>query len=172
MGPTTAAPGRARDRDLRHEAEDFLYDEAALLDAWRLEEWLELFLPECRYVIPATDLPDGDTSRDLALVSDDRFLLGERVRSLLKRSAHAEFPHSRTRRLIANVRAVDHGAEGIVVTANFAVYRVRREVVDCYVGEYRHQLERGTDGELRFRERKAVLDLDALRPHGKVSIIL
>jgi hypothetical protein len=28
------------------------------------------------------------------------------------------------------------------------------------------------DGQLKIRERKAILDLEALRPQGKVSIIL
>ncbi|MDT7663767.1 MAG: p-cumate 2,3-dioxygenase subunit beta, partial [Pseudonocardiales bacterium] len=31
----------------RIEVEDFLYREAALLDEWRLEEWLDLFTLDC-----------------------------------------------------------------------------------------------------------------------------
>jgi 3-phenylpropionate/cinnamic acid dioxygenase small subunit len=36
----------------RIELEDFLYLEAALLDEWRLEEWLALFVPGARYLVP------------------------------------------------------------------------------------------------------------------------
>ena len=46
---------------LRLEAEDFLVEEAALLDDWRLDDWLALFTPDARYVVPSTDRPDEDT---------------------------------------------------------------------------------------------------------------
>ena len=47
-------------RTLREEVEDFLYQEAELLDEWRLDEWAALFTEDARYVVPTTDLPDGD----------------------------------------------------------------------------------------------------------------
>lgn len=156
---------------LHFEVERFLVAEAALLDSWSLEAWLELFLPDGRYLVPTTDRPDADPRTDLLLIHDDRFLLGQRVRSLLTRSAHAEWPHSRTRRLVTNVTATAPDADTVLVTANFAVYRMRSGHMDCYVGHYDHTLVR-TAGGLRFLERKAVLDLEALRPQGKVSIIL
>jgi p-cumate 2,3-dioxygenase beta subunit len=156
---------------LRNQVETFLFQEAELLDSWRLHEWLDLFSEEGRYLVPATDLPDGDPRNDLFLIQDDRFLLEQRVNSLLTRSAHAEYPHSRTRRLIANVRASENEDGRLDVQANFAVYRSRNGIFDTYVGHYRHVLERSGDS-FRFLVRKAVLDLDALRPQGKVSIIL
>ena len=157
---------------LRAEIERFLYEDAELLDQWRLVEWLALFSPSGEYLVPSTDLPDGDPARDLFLVQDDRFLLEQRVNSLLTRSAHAEYPHSATRRLVTNVR-VSETVEGAVhVQANFAIYRSRNGILDTYVGHYRHVLERDADTGFRFLRRVSVLDLDALRPHGKVSIIL
>lgn len=162
----------ARDRALVAEVEDFLYDEADLLDEWRLHEWLAFFSAEGRYLVPATDKPDGDPLRDLFLIQDDRFLLEQRVNSLLTRAAHAEYPHSRTRRLISNIRASAREDGRVDVSANFAVFRVRNAVVDTYMGRYEHVLERAAGGGFSFVVRKAVLDLDALRPHGKVSIIL
>jgi p-cumate 2,3-dioxygenase subunit beta len=159
------------DAQLR-QIEQFLFEEAHVLDEWRLHEWLELFTPDGHYLIPSTDRPDGDPSQDLFLVQDDRFLLEQRVNSLLTRAAHAEYPHSRTTRMISNVRATHGEADRIHVRANFAVYRVRNGVLDTYVGQYRHVLELDAEQVLRYVERKAVLSLDALRPHGKVSIIL
>jgi p-cumate 2,3-dioxygenase beta subunit len=41
----------------RQEAEDLLYKEAALLDEWRLDEWLELLTEDATYEIPPTDVP-------------------------------------------------------------------------------------------------------------------
>ncbi|MHA4854781.1 aromatic-ring-hydroxylating dioxygenase subunit beta [Rhodococcus sp. MSC1_016] len=153
------------------EIEQFLYSDADLLDEWRLHEWLDLFLPEGQYLVPSTVNRDGDPNTDLFLVQDDRFLLEQRVNSLQTRAAHAEYPHSRTRRLITNVRAFSSG-DTVDVIANFAIYRFRSGVSDVYVGRYQHQLVRTESGELKFRVRKSVLDLEALRPHGKVSFIL
>ncbi|PPJ25687.1 p-cumate dioxygenase [Nocardia nova] len=157
---------------LCHEVEQFLYHEAALLDSWRLPEWLELFTPTGRYLVPATDKPDGDPNRDLFLVQDDRFLLEQRVNSLMRRAAHAEYPHSRTRRMISNVRVLEHDGEILTIAANFTVHRARSGAVDTYIGHYEHVVERAPDEGFRFVTRRSVLDLDALRPHGKVSIIL
>ena len=89
-------------RDVLVDIEQFLFEEAELLDQWRLHEWLDLFSPEGYYEVPTTDRPDGDPTRDLFLVHDDRFLLEQRVNSLLTRAAHAEYPHSATRRTISS----------------------------------------------------------------------
>lgn len=155
----------------RQEIEDFLYEEAALLDEWRLEEWLELLTEDASYYVPATDIPDGDHRSTLFLVSDDPTRLRSRVKQLLGRFAHAENPHSRTRRLISNVRVRGIEENTIHVTANFVVYRVRQEQVDTYIGRYEYTFV-CQEGKLRIRERRAILDLDSLRPQGKVSIIL
>lgn len=42
------------------EIERFLIDEAALLDEWRLEQWLALFAEDGRYLVPSLDQPDSD----------------------------------------------------------------------------------------------------------------
>lgn len=168
---TLAASQVRSDAELVREIEDFLYREATLLDEWRLHEWLALFADNGRYLVPSTDKPDGDPTKDLFMVQDDRFLLEQRVNSLMTRSAHAEYPHSRTRHLVTNTQVVQGEDGQIAVRANFAVFRARNGVVDTYFGRYVHVLERDGD-ELRFVTRKAILDLDALRPHGKVSIIL
>lgn len=170
--PTLVDFFSADEDELRRAAERFLYVEADLLDRWQLHRWLQLVPADGQYLVPATDKPDGDPNRDLFLIQDDRFLLEQRVNSLLTRSAHAEYPHSRTRRMITNVGAHAR-VDGLVdVTANFAVFRMRNGITDTYVGHYEHLLEPDSVTGFRFVVRKAVLDLDALRPLGKVSIIL
>jgi len=155
----------------RAQIEDFLYAEAALLDEWRLQEWLELLTEDVTYAVPATDVPEGDAKSTLFLIADDALRVHSRVRQLLGKSAWAENPRSRTRRLISNVRIRETDGETIRVTANFVVYRMRMDQVDTYVGRYEYTLVQ-RDGQLKIRERKAILDLEALRPHGKVSFIL
>lgn len=51
----TAEPATA----LREQVEAFLFEEAALLDDWRLDDWVALFTDDGRYVVPTTDLPEG-----------------------------------------------------------------------------------------------------------------
>jgi p-cumate 2,3-dioxygenase beta subunit len=155
---------------LRETVEEFLYREAALLDAWRLDEWLALFTADSRYFVPTTDLPEGDPQKDLVFIDDDMVRLRARVERLKSRHGHREYPSSRTRRFISNLRIkVEDG--GIVVTSSFIVYRFRMAESSPYVGWYEHRLKQ-VDGELKIHHRKAVLDMEALREHGAVSIIL
>jgi len=158
----------------RTELEDFFFREALLLDEWRLNDWLELFSQEgeVHYLVPALDIPDGDYRESLFLIADDRKSVQSRVRQLLGKAAWAETPRSRTRRLITNVQLLQQRGDELTVTANFAVWRFQHGTTDTYVGRYVHALVRDGAGTLRFRERKAVLDLETLRPHGKLSFIL
>jgi p-cumate 2,3-dioxygenase beta subunit len=155
----------------RQTVEDFLYEEAALLDEWRLDEWLELLTDDATYEVPSTDTPDGDPQTTLSLIADDKTRMRSRVAQLLGKSAWAENPPSRTRRMISNVRLRQVEGEALHVTANFVVYRLRFEQMDTYIGRYEYTLVQ-REGRLKIRGRKAILDLEALRPHGKVSFIL
>ena len=95
-----------------------------------------------------------------------------RAKRLLKPTAHSESPHSRTRHMISNVTSGEAAADGAFpVTCNFVVFRSRMEVTNIYPGHAEYLLVRNGDG-LRIRRKKAVLDVDALRPQGKISIIL
>jgi len=155
----------------RESIEDLFYEEAALLDEWRLQEWLDLLTEDATYEVPSTDTPDGDSRTTLFIIADNIERIRSRVHQLLGKSAWAENPPSRTRRLISNVRIREVEGDTIRVTANFVVYRLRFEQVDTYVGRYEYTLVQ-RDGVLKIRQRRAILDLEALRPHGKVSIIL
>ena len=81
----------------RLQVEDFIYREAALLDAWKIEEWLALFAPESSYEVtpPGAENPD-DLSRQQAyfLIGDDRKRLEHRISRLGKPDAHVETPRS------------------------------------------------------------------------------
>jgi p-cumate 2,3-dioxygenase subunit beta len=160
----------SRSRVTREQVEDFLYREAALLDAWQLDEWLALLTEDATYRVPSNDRPETDPRATLFTIADDIARIRARVTRLKDRSAHAEFPPSRTRRLISNVRIVE--AEPLRVEANFVVFRFRRnENVREYVGRYRYTLKK-VDGELRIASREAILDAMELASLGAVSFIL
>lgn len=156
---------------LEREVEKFIIEEAAMLDEWRLDDWLALFTTDARYVVPATDTPTADPKETLALINDDIARLRGRVERLKSRHAHREFPWSRTRRFITNVRIKEMIRQEILAHASFLVYRIRSGQVDPLVGSYVYTLRR-VDGALKIASRRAVLDLEALRPHGTLSIIL
>jgi len=154
----------------RVEVEEFLYQEAALLDAWRLDEWLALLTDDAVYQVPSNDRPDADPKQALFTIADDIHRIRARVQRLKDPHAHAEHPPSRTRRIISNVRIVEKTP--LRVEANFIVYRFRRnENVREYVGRYRYEL-RIQSNKLRIAKREAILDRMELASLGAVSFIL
>jgi p-cumate 2,3-dioxygenase beta subunit len=156
----------------RVEVEDFLILEAALLNEWRLEEWRALFTEECRYLVPNTNGdPYAPPESSLYLIADDGHHLTERVKRLGKKTAHAEYPHSRTRRLVSNVRILERFADSLKVECSFVTYRASQGVTDTYFGRHEHcMVEEG--GALRIREKRTFLDMETLRPQGRLSIIV
>lgn len=157
---------------MRTEIEDFLYHDADLLDRWALREWFELFTPDCRYLIPTTDRPDGDPDHDLYLIRDDWFLLSQRIDALLTGSAWAEAPHSTTHRMISNVRGTEQEDGSLSVAANVLVHRSRGNRLDVYPARLRLTLVRGGAAGFEIVERVAVLAMEELRPQGRLSILL
>lgn len=158
---------------LRASIEDFLFFEAALLDEWRLDEWLALLADDAVYEVPPNDRPEGDSHDTLFIIADDIARIRARVKRLNDPDAHAEYPRSRTRRLITNVRVLSDDGKSIEVAANFAVWRYRRNGPEgVYVGHYAYTLRRGGDEGFLIAKRRAVLDSEALGSLGSVSFIL
>lgn len=156
----------------RADVEDLLFAEAALLDRWCLDEWLALYTDDAHYFVPSPDLPpDADPDRSLFYIADDRVRLEQRVVRLLKKSAHAEYPRSRTRHLVSNVRLESQAGDEVRASAAFATFRSKHGVTDAFVGSLHYRLCH-RDGALRIREKRCVLDLESLRPQGRVSILL
>ena len=156
----------------RAEVEDLLYQEADLLDSWRLDDWLALLTGDASYYVPPNDKPDADHRYTLFTIADDIVRLRERIIRLKDPNCHAEFPPSRTRRLITNVRIVGVDGDAISVAANFAIFRYRRnEPPREFVGRYRYKLRR-TDAGLKIAERRAILDAEELGALGSVSFLL
>ena len=156
----------------RSDLEDFLYLEAALLDDWRLEQWLELFVEGAQYwVPPAGSAEDVDPGNSLFYVADDYFRLTQRVARLGKRTAHVEFPRSRCRRIVTNVRILEGADEAFKATSNFVTYRSKGGVTEIYLGHHLYELCLVSD-EIKITKKVSFLDTDNLNDQGKVSIIL
>ena len=157
---------------LRLRVEDFLWLEADLIDQWRLDEWLELFTDDAHYYVPPSDV-DGDTANpdtSLFYIMDDRNRMQERVIRLKKIGAHSEQPRSKVRHMISNVRVRREG-DVIHARSSFAVWRNKDITSDVFVGHYLHELVAMED-HLKIAKKTCVLDMEALRPHARISIIL
>jgi p-cumate 2,3-dioxygenase beta subunit len=165
---------RVRESGLITAVAQFLYDEAALLDEWRLDEWLALFHPEAaKYLIPSPEDLSDDPATTLHLVNDSMTTLAGRIGRLKSKHAHAESPRSRTRRQIANVR-VWRGPCDLLSRSVFDVIRVRGGVVDRYVGVYEHQLLPGGHEDMPWiiGRRRVLIDHSIEAAGGQVSILL
>jgi p-cumate 2,3-dioxygenase beta subunit len=171
MNAATTMPKAGVASATRAEVEDFLYAEAALLDEWRLDEWFALFAPGAVYEVPTAGAPDDDDSaKALFYIADDYVRLRERVARLGKREAHAEFPRSRLRRMVSNVRILSASAGQLRVACNLVCYRAKNGKVDTYFGHALYGLD--TSGpKWRITNKRVMLDMDLLYP-GKVSILL
>jgi p-cumate 2,3-dioxygenase subunit beta len=156
----------------RSDLEEFFVEEAALLDNWRLAEWRALFATDCRYLVPnLSGDPYAPHETTLYLIADDAHHLSERVKRLGKRTAHAEYPRSRTRRLVSNTRILERHDDEIRAECGFVTFRTSQGVTDTYFGRHEYRLVEEA-GALRIREKRTILDMGALRPHGRLSIIV
>lgn len=156
----------------RAQYEDFLYNEAALLDEWRMDEWFALFLEGATYEVPCAGSPDGvNSSEDLFYIADNYFRLRHRVARMNKETHHSEFPHSVVTRMIGNVRILGSSEMGTSVGCTFITHRSKNEVLSTFCGHHRYIL-RTVGGQIRIVSKKTFLDLNSLRPQGRVSIIV
>ncbi|HEX7945837.1 MAG TPA: 3-phenylpropionate/cinnamic acid dioxygenase subunit beta [Phenylobacterium sp.] len=157
--------------DLQREIEQFLYFEAALLDAHDLDAWYALLADDLRYVMPIRSTRAGrdrggfSGPRDLAYFDESKASMGLRIRRLHTGSAWAEEPRSRTRHLVSNVRLAvaegeDEGEDEVEAACAFLVYRNRAEAqTDIFVGERFDRLRRvDTPAGFQIVSRRILLD--------------
>ncbi|MET0657460.1 MAG: aromatic-ring-hydroxylating dioxygenase subunit beta [Steroidobacteraceae bacterium] len=157
----------------RLDVEDFLFREAELLDSWRLPEWADLYADDAHYEIASMSAPDpvaADPAKSIFIVADDKERLMLRANRLMKKTAHCEFPHSKTRHMISNVRVTENG-HGLSTKANFITYRTKSGRTSRYMGEAHYLLEPSGES-FRIKHKRCVLDLDTLNDQGRLTILL
>jgi len=156
----------------RDDVENFLFLEAELLDQWRLDEWEKLLDDDAIYQIPSNDRLDGTPRNSLFIIADDRERIHQRILRISSPNCHAEYPRSRTQRMIGNVRIVETDGALTHVAANMVCHRFRRyERAYAYVGALRYVL-RLTGGTLKIKERRVLLASEELGSLGSISFIL
>jgi len=160
---------------LKQDIEEFLYQEAELLDERRFEAWLELFTEDARYWMPLRrNVKFGELDREFTRAGQDinwfdegKDTLTRRVRQILTGVHWAEEPLSRVCHMVANVQilhATPSVSEPAEVTAKcrFLIYRNRVETeTDLLVGK-REDVLRKVDSQWKIAQRKIVLDQNVL----------
>ncbi len=94
---------------------DLVHHEAALLDARRLEEWLELFTADGLLWVPGR-AGDVDPTAHVSIIYDHLPQLRARVARLLSGKETAQDPPSRTLRALTNLRLAGEPDPGGEVT--------------------------------------------------------
>ncbi len=168
---TRAKPREDRiDAMLRHyEVERFYYDEAALLDAHRYDEWLALFSDDARYFMPIRRTRtqremDKEFTKpgEMAFFDETKTLLAGRVAKLKTGRSWAEDPPSRTRHLITNVRIVKDDGRSLEVESNFHVYRTRLNSEETSWIGLRRDVLRRVGESFQIADRKIFLEQTVL----------
>jgi 3-phenylpropionate/cinnamic acid dioxygenase small subunit len=172
----SADPGALARLLLQREVEEFLYDEAELLDARHFDEWLALFTEDARYWMPMRrnvprDQPEREFTREGAEVNwfdEGKDTLERRVAQIQTGIHWAEEPPSRICHMVSNVqlvRATPNGSAApseVEVRSRFLVYRNRVETeTDILVGK-REDVLRRVDGAWKIARRMVVLDQSVL----------
>jgi p-cumate 2,3-dioxygenase beta subunit len=159
---------------LLSKVELFLFDEADLLDTWKLKEWEALFTADGRYNIPPLNVENAETIESgqvLFLAHDDRRMIKGRVERLLKKGAHVESPRSNILHMLSNIRILSDDGKTLRAVSHFHVYRARRGQVTNYIGRYFHTLQHDGDS-FKIQEKRVCLSNDLLQPQGSIGIIL
>jgi len=160
----TAKPRIVRDSryyELRREIEEFLYDEANLLDERRFQEWLNTLAEDLRYFMPMEyNVKFGEhatrelTTRDkqMSWFNEGKWSLGKRAEQILTGVHWAEEPLSRVCRMVSNVQITAIGASAageteVDVTSRFLIYQNRCEYEQYYfVGDRFDRMRQTAEG--------------------------
>lgn len=148
--------------------EELIYHEAVLLDERRLEEWLELFTPDCRYWLPQRD--GDDPSRSVSIIYDDWKAMRGRVVRLRSGFAFSQDPPSRTCHLVGSVQTEQTADDGFIVRSSLLVAEVRRNQQNIYAGPMEHTMVKTREG-LRITS-KTVRLVNADTPLGNLSFLI
>jgi benzoate/toluate 1,2-dioxygenase subunit beta len=138
--------------------ERFLYHEARLMDAHRLDEWLALWDDDATYWVPCND-DDGDPARSVSVIYDRRGQLRNRIQRI-KETLWLKEQAPRLRRIVGNVEVQSEGdsAEGdeLVVESNFILAELHRHRQTLWAGNTIHKLI-PTGDVFRIKYKKVVL---------------
>lgn len=128
--------------------EDFVADEAALLDAGRFDDWLALFAEDGHYWVPLQGAAQADPYSHNSLAYEDRLLLQLRIERLKNPRAHSQHPASHCQHVLQRSRIESEDVERgeLVLRTPFLYVEARGDQQQMLAGCYRHLLVRTASG--------------------------
>jgi len=136
--------------------EQFLYDEADLLDNPDLDRWMELYTEDGTYWMPVLE-DQPDPLNHISIFYDDRVMMEVRRRNFVHPRAASKDHKVRCSHIIGNVRVAGRNDSGdLIVTSNFQAMVFYRNEQRAYGGKYEHHLVEAGDS-FRIRHKKVVL---------------
>ncbi|MDR6397486.1 3-phenylpropionate/cinnamic acid dioxygenase subunit beta [Herbaspirillum seropedicae] len=154
--------------EIKREIEEFLYDEANMLDERRFHDWLDTLAEDLRYFMPMEyNVKAGEhaarelTTREnqMSWFNEGKWSLGKRAEQILTGVHWAEEPLSRVCRLVSNVQlnAIERNAEGqltVSATSRFLIYQNRCEYEQYFFVGDRMDTMRMTDSGWKLANRE------------------
>jgi benzoate/toluate 1,2-dioxygenase subunit beta len=134
--------------------ERFLYHEARLMDAHRLDEWLALWDDDPTYWVPCNE-DDSDPLRNVSVIYDRRGQLRNRIQRI-KETLWLKEQAPRLRRIVGNIEVESTNAEEIAVSSNFILAELHHHRQTIWAGNTSHKLITHSDG-FRIKYKKVVL---------------
>jgi 3-phenylpropionate/cinnamic acid dioxygenase small subunit len=173
---TPALPKTLEYYRLREEIEEFLYEEAALLDERHYTEWLGLLTDDLTYFMPLRrNVKFGEQAtrentragKDISWFDEDKWTLSKRVEQIMTGIHWAEEPFSRVCRLISNVQLTSaapslEAPSELTVRSRFLIYQNRVEYeTNLFVGKRNDVLRRAGDA-WKIARREIILEQSVL----------
>ena len=168
-------------RDLRYfqlkaQIEEFLYDEADLLDQRRFTDWLDTLCDDLVYFMPMRrNVKYGDHAarentregEDISWFEDDKWTLAKRVEQIATQKHWAEEPLSRVCHMVSNVQLLDaHPSldepQQVTARSRFLIYQNRVETESYFFVGKRTDIIRNVDGAWKLARREIILDQNVL----------
>ncbi len=145
-GPRKAGVVKLDGRDTQHTVEQFLYRQAALLDAKKWQDYIDLFTEDGVYWMPPD--PSHKTWEGMpAIFAEDKNLMTVRMKRVLHPDAWSQRPLWGTNHVVANVMVEKESPGGeVVVRSRFHMIELRRDEVRHFAGGYTHHLRKTKDG--------------------------
>src|SRR5690606_11254992 len=161
VAPRTRLVRDARYYEIKREIEEFLYDEANLLDERRFLEWLDTLAEDLQYFMPMEyNVKAGEhatrelTTREkhMSWFNEGKWTLTKRAEQILTGVHWAEEPLSRVCCLVSNVQLTaietnDAGELEVDTSSRFLIYQNRCEYEQYFfVGDRMDRMRRTADG--------------------------
>ena len=140
---------------LQHEIEQFLYEEARLLDRRQFNEWYGLFAEDGKYFVPSMSA-DSDPTADAYIIHENLKGIQYRVTRLQHGSAHTQIPAARTAHMVTNVIVEELGNDEVQTSAGYVVFWSRGPIEARFAGTCEHHLRR-SNGSWQIVEKKVNL---------------